>query len=74
MNRYKVLIVEDDDVMLRLARNWMHDAKMQSDSAQKVSEALKMIAANEYDAIVCDLLLPDGHGTKILEKLKENRI
>ena len=74
MNRYKVLIVEDDDVMLRLARNWMHDAKMQSDSAQKISEALKMIAANEYDAIVCDLLLPDGHGTKILEKLKENRI
>lgn len=74
MNRYKVLIVEDDDVMLRLARNWMHDAKMQSDSAQKVCEALKMIAANEYDAIVCDLLLPDGHGTKILEKLKENRI
>ena len=74
MNRYKVLIVEDDDVMLRLARNWMHDAKMQSDSAQKVSEALKMIAANEYDAIVCDLLLPDGYGTKILEKLKENRI
>jgi len=74
MNRYKVLIVEDDDVMLRLARNWMHDAKMQSDSAQKVSEALKMIAANEYDAIVCDLLLPDGHGTKILENLKENRI
>ena len=74
MNRYKVLIVEDDDVMLRLARNWMHDAKMQSDSAQKVNEALKMIAANEYDAIVCDLLLPDGHGTKILEKLNENRI
>ena len=67
MNRYKVLIVEDDDVMLRLARNWMHDAKMQTDSAQKVSEALKMIAANEYDAIVCDLLLPDGHGTKSLK-------
>ena len=74
MNRYKVLIVEDDDVMLRLAKNWMHDAKILSDSAQKVSEALKMIAANEYDAIVSDLLLPDGHGTKILEKLKENRI
>ena len=74
MNRYKVLIVEDDDVMLRLAKNWMHDAKILSDSAQKVSEALKMIAVNEYDAIVCDLLLPDGHGTKILEKLKENRI
>ena len=74
MNIYKVLIVEDDDVMLRLARNWMHDAKMQSDSAQKVSEALKMITANEYDAIVSDLLLPDGHGTKILEKLNENRI
>lgn len=74
MNRYKVLIVEDDDVMLRLARNWMHDAKILSDSAQKVSEALKMIAANEYDAIVSDLLLPDGHGTKILEKLNENRV
>ena len=74
MNRYKVLIVEDDDVMLRLAKNWMHDAKILSESAQKVSEALKMIAANEYDAIVCDLLLPDGHGTKILEKLNENRI
>ena len=74
MNRYKVLIVEDDDVMLRLARNWMHDAKMQSDSAQKVCEALKMVEASEYDAIVCDLLLPDGHGTKILEKLKEKRI
>ena len=70
----KVLIVEDDDVMLRLAKNWMHDAKILSESAQKVSEALKMIAANEYDAIVSDLLLPDGHGTKILEKLNENRI
>ena len=74
MNRYKVLIVEDDDVMLRLAKNWMHDAKILSESAQKVSEALKMIAANEYDAIVSDLLLPDGHGTKIHEKLNENRI
>ena len=74
MNRYKVLIVEDDDVMLRLAKNWMHDAKILSESAQKVSEALKMIAANEYDAIVSDLLLPDGHGTKIREKLNENRI
>ena len=33
-----------------------------------------MVEASEYDAIVCDLLLPDGHGTKILEKLKEKRI
>ena len=35
MNRYKVLIVEDDDVMLRLAKNWMHDAKILSDSARR---------------------------------------
>ena len=73
MSRYRVLIVEDDDVMLRLAKNWMQDAKMQTDSAQKVSEALKLIGVNDYDAIVCDLLLPDGHGTKILEKLNEKR-
>ena len=74
MNKYKVLIVEDDDVMLRLAKNWMKDAKMQADSAQKVSEALKLIDANEYDAIVCDLLLPDGRGTKILERMNEKRM
>lgn len=73
MNRYKVLIVEDDSVMLRLAKNWMQDAKMSTDCATKVGEALKLLADNEYDAIICDLLLPDGHGTKILEKLNEKR-
>lgn len=35
MSRYRVLIVEDDDVMLRLAKNWMQDAKMQTDSARR---------------------------------------
>ena len=73
MNRYKVLIVEDDSVMLRLARNWMQDAKMSTDCATKVGEALRLIADSEYDAIICDLLLPDGHGTRILEKLNEER-
>ena len=67
MNRYKVLIVEDDDVMLRLARNWMHDAKMQSDSAQKVSEALKMIAANEYDALSVTCCFPTDTAPRSLK-------
>jgi len=39
--------------------------------ARTMGAALFELAGNEFDAIFCDLLLPDGHGYDIIRVVRE---
>ena len=75
----RVLIVDDLDFIIEFEEKVIGtlskelDIHIHVDAVNTVSEALKKIEENNYDAMVIDLNLPDGSGVEIAKaSLKKN--
>ena len=68
--RARVLLV-DDDVLVRIGLRRLLGREYVLDEAGTVEEALACVAAHaeDLDAIVCDLVMPDGGAGRVLEEL-----
>ncbi len=66
--RARVLLV-DDDVLVRIGLRRLLGREYVLDEAGSVEEAMVLVRAhaNDIDAIVCDLVMPDGGAGKLLE-------
>ena len=66
----RVLIVEDDEdgreALVRLCARTGHDCQ----SARNRAEALALLVSRPPDAIVLDLMLPDGSGVEVLRLVR----
>jgi signal transduction histidine kinase/ActR/RegA family two-component response regulator len=69
--RARVLLV-DDDVLVRIGLRRLLGREYVLDEAGSVEEALAIVRAHgdDLDAIVCDLVMPDGGARKVLEGLQ----
>lgn len=63
----RVLLVEDDPTIRRFVRLALEDEALQLLEARSLSEARAELRARPVDVLVTDLMLPDGHGTTLLE-------
>lgn len=71
MDGAQILLVEDEpDVALGL-HDFLTDCGFIVDSAANGPSALGLFAANEYDAIILDLLLPGLNGIDLCRRLRE---
>jgi two-component system, OmpR family, response regulator len=67
----RALIVEDDPTMVLLVRQLLEDDGYVVDEAGTAEQARATLAdAPEHDAMVVDLMLPDGHGLALIEELR----
>lgn len=66
----RVLIVDDDPTIAQLCRLLLEEMGFAVDEAPSDAEARVLAMVNEYDAIVLDLVLPDGHGLPIIQWLR----
>lgn len=65
----RVLIV-DDEVNLRFAiERRLRKAGMETGSASTVRHAIERLRNEAYDVVLCDLRMPSGEGTQLLEWL-----
>jgi CheY-like chemotaxis protein len=66
----KLLIVDDDVHIRRIAALYLrgHDVA----EAATAEEALQRVAAEAFDAVVVDLILPQFGGLRLCRKLKES--
>jgi CheY-like chemotaxis protein len=65
----RVLVV-DDEVNLRFAiERRLRRAGMEAASASTVRQAVERLRADAYDVVLCDLHMPGGDGTKLLQWL-----
>jgi two-component system KDP operon response regulator KdpE len=71
MSRRRVLVVDDEDQILRALRVVLRDAGFESVPADSVHDALDAAAVRPPDAAIVDLVLPDGDGVEVTRRLRE---
>lgn len=70
----KAVLVVDDDKQLASALQWiLADENFLVDVANDGDEAMLKVKASEYDAVVCDLMMPRLRGDEFYMKAKEMR-
>ncbi|MBI3648135.1 MAG: response regulator [Actinobacteria bacterium] len=68
----RILLVDDDPVILRLLEVNFRIDGFEVDSASRGEEALEKAAANPPDAVVLDVMMPGLDGWEVCERLRAN--
>jgi two-component system OmpR family response regulator len=66
----RVLVVEDEVKMAGLLRRALEEEAYAVDVAGRVDEGLWLGTENDYDAVVLDVMLPDGDGFDLCRRLR----
>jgi putative two-component system response regulator len=64
------LVVDDDPQVRRLLELIMRRNGFECDSAADVADGRRMLAADDFDLLLCDLSMPGGSGLEIIEELR----
>ena len=67
----RVLIVDDNDMNRIVLESLLKETQVQVDQAGSGEECLKKVAANQYDVILMDYMMPKMDGRETLEHMKE---
>jgi two-component system, OmpR family, response regulator len=70
----RVLIVEDDIRMAAAIRRGMQAEGIAADVATRGEDAIWMVAASEFDAVVLDVMLPGIDGFETCRQLREDGV
>jgi two-component system KDP operon response regulator KdpE len=65
-----VLVVDDEPQILRALQTSLRAAGYEVEAAASAQEALAKAAARPPDAVILDLVLPDGSGTEVCRELR----
>lgn len=68
--RMRILVIEDDQLVADLMRQVLIDDGYDVDIAPIAEDGRRLALANNYDAIVLDLELPDRNGLALLQDLR----
>lgn len=69
----KILIVEDDDSIAQLEKDYLELSDYEIDIAQTGSKGLSMALNTDYNLIILDIMLPDIDGFEICKKIRETK-
>ena len=70
MSGERVLVVDDEPQILRALRTTLRGAGYKVDAAETAEGALTAAAAHPPEAVILDLVLPDGNGTDVCRELR----
>lgn len=70
MSVQRILVVDDEQQILRALRTNLRGAGYDVVTAATAEEALAELAMRPPDAVILDLLLPDGSGTDVCRELR----
>lgn len=70
----KILIVEDEEPINRLIKMNLKLVGYECDQAFDGKEALDKIAANKYDLIILDIMLPYHDGFEVMKEIKDTPV
>src|SRR5206468_9672237 len=67
----RVLVVDDEVQILRALRTNLRGAGYEVDTAETAEQAVAAASMRPPDAVILDLVLPDGSGTDVCRRLRE---
>jgi DNA-binding response OmpR family regulator len=71
---FKTILLVDDDRQLAVSLQWiLADQNFLVEVAYDGDEALEKITANDYDAVVCDVMMPHLRGDELYLKAAQVR-
>lgn len=68
----RALVVDDDATLTLLVRRLLEEDGYAVDCASNAEDGRTLAMVNDYDAIILDLVLPDGHGIPIIQGLRRD--
>ncbi len=71
MSGLRVLVVDDEQQILRALRTSLRGAGYEVETADSVETALAAAAMRPPEAVILDLVLPDGTGTDVARELRK---
>ena len=66
----RALVIEDDEQIAEVNKRVLEGEGFAVDTAATLSDGQRLALASDYDIIVTDLMLPDGHGLAIVENVR----
>ena len=69
----KVLLVDDEKDFLDIMAERMSARGLDVATAGSAEDAIKMVIAESYDAVIMDLMMPEMDGLKALKLFKKSR-
>ena len=74
MNEIKNILVIDDDISLtRVLSKALNNSKTMVECVNSISKAWVLIEKKTFDLIITDVMLPDGDGLELVEKLQNKK-
>lgn len=69
-NKYKILVVEDDELFREVVVEHLSDAGFIVKEASSGKSALSVFQNDEFDLIISDIQMADGDGIMLLESIR----
>ncbi|HEX4232728.1 MAG TPA: response regulator transcription factor [Caldimonas sp.] len=66
----RLLLVDDDTRLASMVGDYLGRAGFEVETASTLAGGRDLLAANHYDALVLDLMLPDGDGLELCRELR----
>lgn len=73
MEKKKVLIIDDNPVIVRMAEAFLNSAGFDVVYAHSGPQGLELARAENPDIILLDIILPDMHGFEVFKKLRSDQ-
>jgi len=70
----RLLIIDDEDIVLKSCQRILRDSGYHIDTASNGEEGLAVLETNDYDLVVTDLMMPGMSGMDVLKIIKEKKI
>jgi CheY-like chemotaxis protein len=67
----RILLVDDEEIVIRSYRRILEEQKYQIDAQMDGGSALRAIGESQYDLIIVDLMMPKMNGMEVLRRVKE---
>lgn len=70
---YRVLVVDDESALQSMVREILEEAGYEVTTAGSCAQALERFQASPFNAVLLDVMLPDGDGFILLRQLRRRR-
>ncbi|HEV2880562.1 MAG TPA: response regulator [Pyrinomonadaceae bacterium] len=70
MSKHRILVIEDQEDLAELYQSSLEKAGYEVTNAYTGEEGVAEFEANAADAVLLDMTLPEMHGTKVLEQIR----